>query len=139
MFCLPNLFTIRVGDCLAFVMAFVMVPFVVLSVMAIPHFSLDTLTEHKPLTLETMMALFNIVFWNMNGFDCASTFAGEVKNPKVTYSRAMPLVVLITMLCYVVPLALLSCVSDWHNWTDGSLTQAATFFGTWASTWVLVA
>lgn len=68
-------------------MMLVMMPYVVLCIYAIfwdKNFNIDKLSETKPVEISSLFALFNVVFWNMNGFDSASTFAGEVHRPKHT-------------------------------------------------------
>lgn len=58
-----------------------MLPYLILSGYVViwdKNFSLSKLDETKTVSMTNLFALFNVVFWNLNGFDSASTFAGEV-------------------------------------------------------------
>jgi amino acid transporter len=72
--------------------------------------------------------LLTLLYWNVSGWDCASTFAGEVKEPGRTYPRALGMALLIMLAAYAVPLLAASgCVDagDWRLWKDGSFASIA--------------
>lgn len=45
--------------------------------------------------------LVNILYWNLNGFDGMSVFAGEVANPTKTYPRALAISLIVILARYV--------------------------------------
>jgi amino acid transporter len=64
-----------------------------------------------------------VAMWNYQGWDCASTVAGEVDQPQRTYPRAMLVSVLLVAVSYVLPVAALSLTG---------LSPAAFETGSWA-------
>ena len=56
----------------------------------------------------------NILFWNLNSWDTASTLAGEVDNPTNTFPRALKWTLLGVTAIYVVPLLVATgiCIPD---------------------------
>ena len=75
----------------------------------------------------------------MSGFDSASTFAGEVERPHVTFPRALFTAVGLVCLSYLCPL-LVSSAADpgWRCWEDGSFEAIALLVGgSWLGVWIL--
>jgi len=86
--------------------------------------------------------LLNNIFWNVNYFDSASAFAGDVKNPGYTWPRAMFIAVLMVVLNYLLPLivAIGATQSNRSDWNEGYLTTAATSIGgDWLGAWTVFA
>ena len=95
--------------------------------------------------------LVNVLFWNLNYYDSASTLAGEVQMPQSTFPRALLAAVIIIVLNYVLPLAIgvgitsalppdAAGVASWSVWDDGALsTVARTLGGAPLHLWVVAA
>lgn len=87
--------------------------------------------------------LFNNLFWNVNYFDSAASFAGEVDNPARTFPRAMFAALLLVVLSNALPVLCGTGVianPDYSEWDDGYFEEAATLIGgPWLGAWVLVA
>lgn len=65
--------------------------------------------------------LFHVTFWNFNGFDCASTCAGEVKNPGRSYPLGLLSALVVTVLMVLIPLMVATAANtpDWSLWEVG--------------------
>ena len=117
----------------------------------VPSRWLDGPTFGKPLNIRQLTdgsvrwrPLLNVLFWNLNYFDSASTIAGEVSNPQSTFPRAMFIAVIIVVLNYILPLAIgigvTSSIASWAQWNDGSLSEVAKLLGgRFLHFWVVVA
>lgn len=84
----------------------------------------------------------NNLFWNLNSFDSASCFAGEISDPGRSFPRAMFGGILIVTVSYLLPLlvALGSTTAAQGDWVDGYLTTVVSnTVGTWLGAWVLFA
>jgi amino acid transporter len=83
----------------------------------------------------------NNLFWNLNSFDAAGSFAGEIENPRL-FPRAMFLSVILVAACYFFPLLVAIGASDAerHEWTDGFLARVtAEVVGPWLGAWTVFA
>ena len=121
---------------------FVMAPFVVMSAWGL---SSGTFRPSRLLALPPSGIrwgpMLSVVFWSLEGFDSASTFAGEVDNPSRTYPRAMVLSVAMMTLAYIVPLGVGAGVdnSEWPCWHNGALSHVARQIGgKFLGGWVLL-
>lgn len=67
------------------------------------------------------VGLIHITFWNFNGFDCASTCAGEVKDPGRSYPRGLLNALVVIVLMTAVPLIIATAANDppWQDWDVG--------------------
>ncbi len=90
--------------------------------------------------------LMSVLYWNMSGFDCISTCAGEVKDVGKTINRALSIALVIIVVSYVLPLSFATMastpqqVSTWGN-DDGECSWACIarrVGGEWLMIWVLV-
>jgi amino acid transporter len=84
----------------------------------------------------------NNLFWNLNSFDSAASFAGDVEDPGKTMPKAMLLSCLMVAFGYLIPLmaALGATDSSQHDWVDGYLATAASQIGgPWLGDWVVFA
>jgi amino acid transporter len=84
----------------------------------------------------------NSLFWNLNSFDSAASFAGDVRDPGRTFPRAMFWSILMAVAANVIPV--LICIgatdSKQHDWVDGYLATAASKIGgRWLGAWVVFA
>ncbi len=91
--------------------------------------------------------LFSVLYWNLSGFDCISTCAGEVKNVGYTIPRALAIAIILIVMTYVFPLAFSTMATDprqvpqWGN-DDGECSWsciARNIGGEWIMYWVLIA
>ena len=113
LFTLPNLLRIGVvGRQLRLVGCAVVLPFVLLSAVGVYRgVDLSRLSEVRPWgeqTIQLWFALISSLYWNLGGWDCISTCAGEVIDPGRTYPRALCGAVGLTVLTYLVPLTVVS-------------------------------
>ncbi|CBJ26061.1 conserved unknown protein [Ectocarpus siliculosus] len=98
----------------------------------------------------------NVMFWNLNYWDSAASFAGEVENPGRTYPRALVACVALVVLCYGLPIfvgtgaasvaaAAAAAASAgeggrWSLWEDGYFAEVAeAITGRWLGVWVVLA
>jgi amino acid transporter len=84
----------------------------------------------------------NSLFWNLNSFDSAASFAGDVQDPGRTFPRAMFWSILMAVAANLIPV--LICIgatdSKQHDWVDGYLATAASKIGgRWLGAWVVFA
>lgn len=132
-FTLPNLLSNRVvAASLGIACVIVMVPCLVLGIvgtMSIPDLDgiSNLLASRENLTMTDWTTLATCLYWNLNGFDCTSTCAGEVKNPGRNYIRGLLASLMLVLLTYfgtfLGPVA--SGASSWREWEEGSLTTIA--------------
>eukprot|EP01113_Clastostelium_recurvatum_P011127 TRINITY_DN1560_c0_g2_i1.p1 TRINITY_DN1560_c0_g2~~TRINITY_DN1560_c0_g2_i1.p1 ORF type:complete len:601 (+),score=121.14 TRINITY_DN1560_c0_g2_i1:109-1911(+) len=72
----------------------------------------------------------SMVVWNAIGWEDVATVAGEVANPARTFSRALPLAVVLDTLSNLVPLAIGFCVHPVQDdWQEGYFGQIAQILG----------
>jgi len=140
LFTLPPLLTNRsYGVNMVLMTVFVLLPFAVMCGIGLTEMRLSNLAP-VPANID-WHALLNVIFWNVSGFDCCSTFAGEVEEPKQeTLPRALWISLVLMVLCYVLPLGIGAAVDpDWRCWASGSLPHVAQLIsGNWLGFWVLV-
>lgn len=84
----------------------------------------------------------NSLFWNLNSFDSAASFAGDVQDPGRNFPRAMFWSILMAVAANLIPV--LICIgatdSKQHDWVDGYLATAASKIGgRWLGAWVVFA
>ena len=137
-FCLPNVISSRVvGDFLTGLCLIAMAPFLVLSAFGLSKWRVANFVR-QPRTYKWQTGL-SCIYWNLSGFDSASTFAGEVDQPHKTFPRALFLSVGFILAMYLVPL-LASAGADgaWDCWEDGSLSAVALLVGgSWLGVWLV--
>ncbi|TYZ61423.1 hypothetical protein PybrP1_005437 [[Pythium] brassicae (nom. inval.)] len=157
---LPNLLGVRiVGNGMAVLSLFVMVPFLALSVWGIVRGSdwsvlgevrrKDIVTDDEGnfvsmsggITIDWSV-LVNTLFWNFNGAVSVSVFGGEVANPGRTYPRAMVISVVLIALTYLLPLLGATVYNEphWTTWEDGSFASISEAIGgSFLSNWIVFA
>ncbi|TVU46842.1 hypothetical protein EJB05_06414, partial [Eragrostis curvula] len=82
---------------------------------------------------------FNILFWNLNYWDSASTMAGEVERPEHTFPRALAVAVVLIVASYLLPLMAATGATDAppEAWVNGYLAEAAGVIGgAWLKYWI---
>lgn len=102
-------------------------------------------TASGPLPLITLGILvrpfLNNMFWNLNSFDAAASFAEEVRDMK-TYSNGIFLGLGLCYILYLIPILVVTGVTDYaqNEWVDGHLsTVAADIGGSWLGGWTIFA
>ena len=84
----------------------------------------------------------NNMFWNLNSFDSAGSFAGEVRDVGRLFPRGMFVAVGLVSCCYIFPLLVALGTTDakQHEWEDGFLTTIVTnTVGPWLGAWIVFA
>ncbi|KAG0573587.1 hypothetical protein KC19_VG191100 [Ceratodon purpureus] len=109
---------------------FSLMPFLVLSMMAIPKIRPLRWTEVH-LDKVNWRTYFNTLFWNLNYWDSACTLAGEVDNPQKTIPKALVWAVMLVIVSYVVPLlAGTGAIKlDDSKWEDGYFADVGLAIG----------
>jgi amino acid transporter len=153
LFTLPNFFAVLyMGKYMKWMAMFVMAPFLVFAAMCIPHAVPSRLLEppsggYPAVSRDSWLQLVNVLYWNFSGFDCASTFAGEVQQPWRTYPLGLLLALLLTVSSYLLPLSLgVMAYTPETITTWGSDPGECSFScivqgigGEWLSLWILIA
>lgn len=67
------------------------------------------------------VGLLHVTFWNYNGFDCASTCAGEVKNPGKAYPQGLLSALVVVVAMTFIPLCVATAANTpkWESWDVG--------------------
>jgi len=84
----------------------------------------------------------NNLFWNLNYFDGAASFAADVRQPSVVFPRAMLMAVFLVVLGYMLPLlvALGAAETSPEDWVDGFMaTVVSRVVHPWLGAWVVLA
>jgi amino acid transporter len=84
----------------------------------------------------------NNMFWNLNSFDAAASFAGETTDVKTTYPRGIFIGFTMTVVFYIVPLLVAVGATDYtqSEWVDGHLGAVAVDIGgAWLGAWTIFA
>jgi amino acid transporter len=84
----------------------------------------------------------NNLFWNLNSFDSAASFAADVVNPGTVIPKAMFYSVVIVVAGYFVPLLIALGASDSHqnDWVDGYFANVAEeVVGKWLGDYIILA
>ena len=129
-------------------MFFILTPFVLIFILGVPSVNPANwlVGMHTPPVVGSanLLALFNVLFWNLNNWDTVSTIAGEVMNARKVIPKAMLCALIVTTLSYVIPLAigtgLMTDTEDLSVWEPGYFQEIAVKVGgQWLSFWILLA
>jgi amino acid transporter len=102
--------------------AFILLGFLALTVLALPHVTHAPWVPFAKGGSGTMGAVgvgLSLALWNYTGWDNASTVQGEVREASRTYPRALAFALPLVMLGYLLPLTATLGVSDWTAWHEG--------------------
>jgi len=84
----------------------------------------------------------NNLFWNLNAFDSAANFAGEVHEPGRVFPKAMFISLLMVFFSYIIPMLVATGAtnSSQADWTEGYLaTISSQVVGNWLGGWTVLA
>ncbi|KAL6593763.1 hypothetical protein ACP70R_048664 [Stipagrostis hirtigluma subsp. patula] len=113
-------------------------PFLLMTVMAAPKL-LPMRWAVQVEGRKDWRLFFNILFWNLNYWDSASTMAGEVERPERTFPRALAVAVVLIVASYLLPLMAATGATDAppDAWVNGYLADAAGVIGgRWLKYWI---
>jgi len=141
-FVLPNyISSALVGHCLTLAFAVSTLPYFALVACALGQWKVANFVK-QPAKLSASAATvgFTTLYWNLSGFDCASTIAGEVFEPSKTYPRALFSSLAVILLTYSLPgFAASGADAGWDCWEDGSyVTVAFNVAGSWLALWISI-
>jgi amino acid transporter len=133
----------RVGRASVFAGVFVMLGFLVMSVLALPHLShvpWQPFASDKEHGFGGLAVGVSIALWNYIGWDNASTVQGEVKDASRSYPRALAFALPFVVLGYFIPLLTALGATNWTGWTEGGwpaiAATAAGRAGPFIAVWV---
>jgi len=89
-----------------------------------------------------MRPFLNNMFWNLNDYDSAASFAGEVLDIKTTYPNGIFLGLGMVYFIYLIPLLIVTGATNYtqSEWVDGHLsTVASDIGGRWLGGWTVLA
>jgi amino acid transporter len=121
-----------VGRVSAIIGSVVLLSFVVLAALALPH---ARATPWEPFTNSgssitgSLGVGLSIALWNYVGWDNASTVVGEVRDASRTYPRALALALATVTLSYFIPLLAALSATDWSTWREGGWPDIARTIG----------
>ena len=84
----------------------------------------------------------NNMFWNLNSFDAAASFAGETTSVSTTFPRGVFIGLAMCVLAYIIPMLVAIGATDYSqaDWVDGFLgTVAVDIGGEWLGVWTVFA
>jgi amino acid transporter len=84
----------------------------------------------------------NNMFWNLNSFDAAASFASETTSVSTTFPRGVFIGLAMCVLGYIVPMLVAIGATDYSqaDWVDGFLgTVAVDIGGEWLGVWTVFA
>ncbi|GMH70012.1 hypothetical protein TrLO_g14458 [Triparma laevis f. longispina] len=124
-----------------------MLPFLVFFVISIPKITPSKwfeVPEGRWCGIEKVDfgGYLNVLFWNLNYWDSASLFAGDVKEPGKAFPKAMGGAIVMVVACYLVPLltGIGASTSDWRDWDDGYFEVVGReVVGKWLGVWIVCA
>jgi len=152
------------GTACILLVAFVLLPFAVFSVAALPQVRVsnwflgprdrstsnqgDDQSQGESEYAESgdwfadveWRTLLNILFWNLNYYDSASAFSGDCRDPARTFPKAMGWALAAVSLSYLIPLAVASGADPTARYCDGCFVAIASdLVGPWLGAWITVA
>mmetsp|Transcript_71962 Transcript_71962/g.168486 ORF Transcript_71962/g.168486 Transcript_71962/m.168486 type:complete len:492 (+) Transcript_71962:133-1608(+) len=107
---------------------FTILPFLYIVPAGLPEVQLANFLVVPRLQEMDWQKYLNVLFWNLNYWDSASTLAGEVRDPRRVFPQALCLAMMFVIASYVFPLFVgVGIQTDtaklrWRNWRSGTLT-----------------
>ncbi|XP_078160031.1 putative polyamine transporter At3g13620 [Carex rostrata] len=138
--CLLNYTGLSVVGWGAVVLAVVtLAPFVMITALAMKR--IETRRWMVPVVKKDWRLFLNILFWNLNYWDSASTMAGEVEQPEKTFPKGLMIAVVICSVSYFLPLMAGTGAIDSppEAWVNGYFADVAGMLGgNWLKYWIQV-
>lgn len=156
-----------VGNASLVICVIAMSPFVIMTIIGVPKvvpsrwlrlpetveegsydlFDDDFQTGPGPLPLFSLGGILwrpflNNMFWNLNSFDAAASFAGETTSVSTTFPRGVFIGLAMCVLAYIIPMLVAIGATDYSqaDWVDGFLgTVAVDIGGEWLGVWTVFA
>jgi len=130
-----------VGMTSIFLLFMCLAPFFVMAFIGIPKVNVSHWTVSKPLDEVDWGLFLNALFWNLNGFDSASTVAGEVQNPQKTFPRALLFAGLLVAVQYFFPILVgIGVMGKNSPWDDNQYAKIGyDLAGEWLQDWIVFA
>eukprot|EP00755_Sulcionema_specki_P028148 Sspe_Gene.89280::Locus_61074_Transcript_1_1_Confidence_1.000_Length_1660::g.89280::m.89280 len=133
-----------VGRTALVICLFSLLPFFIMVVLGIPL--IDTsrwlLPPAEGWESVRWTPFLNILFWSLNYWDSAASFAGEVHDPGRTFPLAMAWALLLVVVAYAVPLlvGIGATRGSVGEWTDGYFAKVgSSIAGPWLGVWIVAA
>jgi len=119
---------------------FVLAPLVAFSILGIPQMDISKWNDGYGVGNSNWTYFFNLMLWNLSGYDNMGAVSGEVHQPAVTVPRAQVIAVIAGSLAYLIPLGVATAVdSDWTAWHEGHLAMIGSkVAGDWLGIWILI-
>jgi len=129
-----NIFGARpVGNTSIVLMAAITAPFLAMVITGFPrlvHWSMPAQTLHRGDLFGAIGGGLIVVIWNFNGWENLSMVAGEIKNPRRNYARAVAIALPLVTLGYLLPLAVaLSGAGSTAAWRLGYFVEVGRNLG----------
>jgi len=121
-----------------------LLPFLVFCICGIPHVQPQRWLQTPEGGWQGVdwALLLNTFFWNINFWESAGCFAGEVKNPSRDYPMGLALSMLLVFFTLFLPILVATGASSlpYHDWKDGSFVALAKqIVGPWLAYWMVLA
>lgn len=129
-----------VGSAVTVICIFTLLPFIVFCVYGFSEMDWSRLLEVPQNGLQGVKwrLLLNTFFWNINYWESAASYSGDVANPGRDYPRGMVIAVILVTLALILPVVVGIGASSvpFYEWTDGSFTKiAVSVAGPWLGYW----
>jgi amino acid transporter len=134
---LMNIFGLEiVGWASAVLSVIIMIPFFIEWGFEFPHLEPRLWVDFKA-THVNWNQFFSVVLWNYTGWDQLGAIAGEVKDTKKTYPRAVIAAIILNILVFLLPVtAGLAVDSETQYWEAGWFTLLACQVRDWLGIWI---
>ena len=132
-----------VSEVAIFICLFSLLPFVIFCVLGIPHVDPARwlVAPAGGIWGVDWRLLLNTFFWNINYWESASSFSGDVIEPEKNMPRGIGVAVLLVFLSTFLPILIGTGASSEHysDWSDGHFVHlASTIVGPWLSYWMML-
>ena len=132
-----------VGNTTIILSVFTMCPFVVFCCIGAFQVDPSRWLQRPPGGLDGIQwgMFLNTFFWNINYWESAASFSGDVTNPSVTFPRGMGLALALVFLFTFVPVLIGTGASSlpYSEWSDGYFAKlAADVAGPWLGIWMVL-
>jgi amino acid transporter len=133
-----------VGQAATFICVFTLLPFIVFCIVGIPQMDASKLLATPPggIAGVNWRLLLNTFFWNINYWESAASYSGDVEDPGRNYPLGLMIAVVLVALSLILPLvvAIGASALPYDQWADGSFAGIAMeIAGPWLGHWMMAA